>query len=107
MASWWRDWTVTTPKVEIRIDKLALRLRGVTPAAAGELSRGLGSELSARLGGLDTSAAAGGQVSVLDAGRIEPTRPGDGGSLSRSVGAAVAGAIGAQLANRGPEGEGS
>ena len=74
---------MTIPKVEIRIEKLALRLRGVTPAAAG------------------------GQVSVLDAGRVGPLRPGDGGSLSRSVGDAVARAIGAQLANPGPKGEGS
>ncbi len=97
---------MTTPNVEIRIDKLVLRLRGVTPAAAGDLSRGLGRELSERLAGLDTSAAAGGQVSVLDAGRIEPPRRGDGGSLGRSVGTAVAGAIGAQLAG-GAKGDGS
>ena len=97
---------MTTPKVEIRIDKLALRLRGVTPAAAGELSRGLKRELSERLAGLDTLAVAGGQVGVLDAGRVEPPRPGDGGSLSRSVGEAVAGAIGAQLAGS-AKGDGS
>jgi hypothetical protein len=97
---------MTTRNVEIRIDKLALRLRGVKPAAARDLSRGLRRELSERLAGLDTSAVAGGQVDVLDAGGIEPPRPGDGGSLSRSVGDAVAGAIGAQLAGS-AKGDGS
>ena len=56
---------MTTRNVEIRIDKLALRLRGVTPAAARDLSRGLGRELSERLAGLDTSAAAGGQYQAF------------------------------------------
>lgn len=79
------------PSRRIDIERLAIRLKGVSEREARALARELGPALEARLARLDPGAGSG-RIGSLDAGRVPAS--GGAGRVAEAVGRALSARLG-------------
>lgn len=89
-------------KRSIEIDRLELRLKGISPAAARAAADGLGQELMQRLASLPDAGTKKGvhRIGEIDSGALKLTKGTSSGALRDAIAQRITGSIQSQLKTR-------
>jgi hypothetical protein len=91
-------------KRSIEIDRLELRLKGISPEAARAAADGLGQDLLQRLASLPDAGAKKGvhRIGEIDSGALKLSKGTSPGALRNAIAQKIAGSIQSKLGSREP-----